>query len=56
MLDGDFISEDKSEVMASKLFEDLIIIETLGGKGISMTLTMPTNEAYNHVRPLYIIV
>lgn len=58
VLDGDFISEDKLEVMTSKLFKEPTISKTMGGgaKGASVKLTMPTNEAYNHVKPLYVIV
>lgn len=53
--DGDFINKGKPKVIASKLFEEPIISKNLKGKGASLTLAMPIDEACNHVRPLYII-
>lgn len=55
MLDGDVIGKKESEVMASKLFEEFMTLDMLEGKGSYVTLTMPTNEACNHVRPLYVM-
>lgn len=43
-----------SEVITSELFEESNVLETLGGKKDSVTLTMPIDEACNHVRPLYV--
>lgn len=40
--------------MASELFEEIVVSETLRGKGVSVILTMPIVKACNHVRPLYI--
>lgn len=39
--------------MASDLFEESVILETLKGKGICVTLVMPTDKACNHVQLLY---
>lgn len=42
--------------MASKLIEEPFILETLRGKRVSVMLIMPTVEACNLMRPLYITV
>lgn len=54
MMGRDFISKEVVEVITFKLFEEPIISEMLGAKGVCITLAMPTNEACSHVRSLYV--
>lgn len=55
MLDGNLIGKEEAEVMASKLFEKPMISDKLWGKGAYVTLTIPIDEACNHMNLLYIM-
>lgn len=58
VLDSELIAKREVEVMTFKLFEKLIFLDTLGGKGgkgTCLIFSIPTNGACNHTRSLYVM-
>lgn len=52
-MDEDFIIKEEVEIMASELFEKPMISETPKGKGVYVTLAIPTDCSY--MWPLYVM-
>lgn len=54
-MDGAFITKDKPVVMAFEFFDEPLVSKTLEGNRANKILTILAAEAYNHVKPLYVI-